>query len=25
VRAVRRNKAREGGIDAFLQQYDLSS
>ena len=25
VRAVRRNKSREGGIDAFLQQYDLSS
>jgi RHH-type transcriptional regulator, proline utilization regulon repressor / proline dehydrogenase / delta 1-pyrroline-5-carboxylate dehydrogenase len=25
VRAVRKNKAREGGIDAFLQQYDLSS
>jgi len=25
VRAVRDNKAREGGIDAFLQQYDLSS
>jgi RHH-type proline utilization regulon transcriptional repressor/proline dehydrogenase/delta 1-pyrroline-5-carboxylate dehydrogenase len=25
VKAVRRNKAREGGIDAFLQQYDLSS
>ena len=25
VEAVRRNKAREGGIDAFLQQYDLSS
>ena len=25
VGAVRRNKAREGGIDAFLQQYDLSS
>ncbi len=25
VRAVRRNKANEGGIDAFLQQYDLSS
>jgi RHH-type proline utilization regulon transcriptional repressor/proline dehydrogenase/delta 1-pyrroline-5-carboxylate dehydrogenase len=25
VRAVRRNKTREGGIDAFLQQYDLSS
>ncbi len=25
VRAVRRNRAREGGIDAFLQQYDLSS
>ena len=25
VRAVRRNKAKEGGIDAFLQQYDLSS
>ncbi|MDJ0906940.1 MAG: bifunctional proline dehydrogenase/L-glutamate gamma-semialdehyde dehydrogenase PutA [Woeseiaceae bacterium] len=25
VRAVRRNKAREGGMDAFLQQYDLSS
>ncbi len=25
VTAVRRNKAREGGIDAFLQQYDLSS
>jgi RHH-type proline utilization regulon transcriptional repressor/proline dehydrogenase/delta 1-pyrroline-5-carboxylate dehydrogenase len=25
VAAVRRNKAREGGIDAFLQQYDLSS
>ncbi len=25
VRAVRRNKGREGGIDAFLQQYDLSS
>ena len=24
VGAVRRNKAREGGIDAFLQQYDLS-
>jgi RHH-type proline utilization regulon transcriptional repressor/proline dehydrogenase/delta 1-pyrroline-5-carboxylate dehydrogenase len=25
VRAVRRNTADEGGIDAFLQQYDLSS
>jgi RHH-type proline utilization regulon transcriptional repressor/proline dehydrogenase/delta 1-pyrroline-5-carboxylate dehydrogenase len=25
VAAVRKNKAREGGIDAFLQQYDLSS
>ena len=25
VAAVRRNKAREGGVDAFLQQYDLSS
>jgi len=25
VRAVRSNKAKEGGIDAFLQQYDLSS
>jgi RHH-type proline utilization regulon transcriptional repressor/proline dehydrogenase/delta 1-pyrroline-5-carboxylate dehydrogenase len=25
VRAVRQNTAREGGIDAFLQQYDLSS
>ena len=25
VRAVRRNRAKEGGIDAFLQQYDLSS
>ena len=25
VHAVRRNKAKEGGIDAFLQQYDLSS
>ena len=25
VDAVRGNKAREGGIDAFLQQYDLSS
>ncbi len=25
VRAVRRNRAREGGIDAFLRQYDLSS
>ncbi len=25
VSAVRKNKAREGGIDAFLQQYDLSS
>ncbi|MGB5164899.1 MAG: bifunctional proline dehydrogenase/L-glutamate gamma-semialdehyde dehydrogenase PutA [Woeseiaceae bacterium] len=25
VRAVRRNKSREGGIEAFLQQYDLSS
>ena len=25
VEAVRRNKAKEGGIDAFLQQYDLSS
>lgn len=25
VRSVRRSKAREGGIDAFLQQYDLSS
>ena len=25
VAAVRRDKAREGGIDAFLQQYDLSS
>jgi len=25
VRAVRQNKAKEGGIDAFLQQYDLSS
>ncbi|MDH3613830.1 MAG: bifunctional proline dehydrogenase/L-glutamate gamma-semialdehyde dehydrogenase PutA [Gammaproteobacteria bacterium] len=25
VLAVRRNKAKDGGIDAFLQQYDLSS
>jgi len=25
VRAVRKNKAKEGGLDAFLQQYDLSS
>ncbi len=25
VRAVRRHAAKEGGIDAFLQQYDLSS
>ncbi|MCH6548917.1 MAG: bifunctional proline dehydrogenase/L-glutamate gamma-semialdehyde dehydrogenase PutA [Proteobacteria bacterium] len=25
VRAVRRQAAQEGGIDAFLQQYDLSS
>ncbi len=25
VAAVRSNKAREGGMDAFLQQYDLSS
>jgi RHH-type proline utilization regulon transcriptional repressor/proline dehydrogenase/delta 1-pyrroline-5-carboxylate dehydrogenase len=25
VRAVRRNRAKEGGLDAFLQQYDLSS
>ncbi|MBT8079823.1 MAG: bifunctional proline dehydrogenase/L-glutamate gamma-semialdehyde dehydrogenase PutA [Gammaproteobacteria bacterium] len=25
VRAVRKNAAEEGGIDAFLQQYDLSS
>jgi len=25
VRAVRGNRAREGGLDAFLQQYDLSS
>ncbi len=25
VRAVRRQAAKEGGIDAFLQQYDLSS
>lgn len=25
VQAVRRNTAKEGGIDAFLQQYDLSS
>ena len=25
VRAVRKNTAKEGGIDAFLQQYDLSS
>jgi len=25
VRAVRRDKASDGGIDAFLQQYDLSS
>jgi RHH-type proline utilization regulon transcriptional repressor/proline dehydrogenase/delta 1-pyrroline-5-carboxylate dehydrogenase len=25
VRSVRQNKAQEGGIDAFLQQYDLSS
>ena len=25
VRAVRKNAATEGGIDAFLQQYDLSS
>ncbi len=25
VEAVRRTKANEGGIDAFLQQYDLSS
>jgi RHH-type proline utilization regulon transcriptional repressor/proline dehydrogenase/delta 1-pyrroline-5-carboxylate dehydrogenase len=25
VQAVRKNTAKEGGIDAFLQQYDLSS
>jgi len=25
VRAVRKNAGKEGGIDAFLQQYDLSS
>jgi len=25
VRAVRKKKANEGGLDAFLQQYDLSS
>ena len=25
VRAVRKNKAKEGGMDAFLAQYDLSS
>ena len=25
VHAVRENKAKDGGIDAFLQQYDLSS
>ena len=25
VRAVRRSKSKEGGIEAFLQQYDLSS
>jgi RHH-type proline utilization regulon transcriptional repressor/proline dehydrogenase/delta 1-pyrroline-5-carboxylate dehydrogenase len=25
VTAVRRNRAKEGGLDAFLQQYDLSS
>ena len=25
VRAVRKNTAKDGGIDAFLQQYDLSS
>jgi RHH-type proline utilization regulon transcriptional repressor/proline dehydrogenase/delta 1-pyrroline-5-carboxylate dehydrogenase len=25
VRAVRQNKVQDGGIDAFLQQYDLSS
>ncbi|NNC76584.1 MAG: bifunctional proline dehydrogenase/L-glutamate gamma-semialdehyde dehydrogenase PutA [Woeseiaceae bacterium] len=25
VQAVRKNQAKEGGIDAFLQQYDLSS
>ncbi len=25
VRAVRKNSANESGIDAFLQQYDLSS
>ncbi|MBT8090164.1 MAG: bifunctional proline dehydrogenase/L-glutamate gamma-semialdehyde dehydrogenase PutA [Gammaproteobacteria bacterium] len=25
VRAVRKNTARDGGIEAFLQQYDLSS
>ena len=25
VLAVRRNRAKEGGLDAFLQQYDLSS
>jgi RHH-type proline utilization regulon transcriptional repressor/proline dehydrogenase/delta 1-pyrroline-5-carboxylate dehydrogenase len=25
VRAVRASKAKEGGLDAFLQQYDLSS
>jgi RHH-type proline utilization regulon transcriptional repressor/proline dehydrogenase/delta 1-pyrroline-5-carboxylate dehydrogenase len=25
VRAVRRNKSKEAGIEAFLQQYDLSS
>jgi RHH-type proline utilization regulon transcriptional repressor/proline dehydrogenase/delta 1-pyrroline-5-carboxylate dehydrogenase len=25
VNAVRRNRAKEGGLDAFLQQYDLST
>ena len=25
VRAVRRDRAKEGGVEAFLQQYDLSS
>ncbi len=25
VHAVRENKVKDGGIDAFLQQYDLSS
>ena len=25
VEAVRKNTSKEGGIDAFLQQYDLSS